>query len=541
MRLKTVRETIEYLCSHKNTFDDPATWKLIQEGKTSGCFQIESQLCKKTCKELLPENLEHLSAVIAIVRPGVRENLDENGRSLADIFCQRKRGLIPVEYPHEALKPILETTYGILTYQEQSLSIARHIAGYSLQDADSLRRSMGKKVAEEMTKNKEKFIEGCKKLGVVDEQLAHKLFSWIEKGQRYLFVRAHSMCYAAIAYNHAYLKAHMTKKFLCSWLTYCKDDQHTYQEIEKLVFDSKFYLNPNGKPIDILPPDFRLLNKDFVIEDDNIRFGFVDIRGIGESSFAKLLTKISEFEASYNKKRDQWDWYDFLIFSLNGTTKKISKGTIDPLISSGAISYLGVDKKRMYHETGKLSNLTELEADWAIEHASEFSNITELLESLARPKKEGGGASNKNRIQIIKGLIASINNPPYSLKDSHSYIAFEEKKALGVSITCSKVDDYSDSVANCNCLDLNQGKVGFITLNAEILDCRETKIKNGKNKGKEMAFLKVSDSSGGFDNVVCFSEAYEKCKSLFSVGNVLVLIGERKKDQGLVIQGAHQL
>lgn len=531
------RQTVEWLMSPHNKYDDAKTWKLIQDGRTTGCFQIESQLCKKFCKLLKPDNIEHLAALIAIIRPAVLEALDENGESLAISFCKRKNGEEPIEYLHPSLEPILNTTFAIICFQEQAMRISKELAGFTLQEADALRSAAGKKKPEEMSKIKVKFIEGANKLGILSNEQSVQIFEWIEKSQRYSFNLSHSISYAVLAYIHSYIKVHLTKKFICSWLSYTKDEQHKYEEVEKLVLDSKLFLNDNGRPIDILGPDFRTLNEEFQIEDDDVRFGITDIRGVGDSSFKTLVEKVNSYELKTNTFRDNWNWYEFLVFST-----QLSKSTVEALISSGAIAYFKVDKRQMYYEYDKLSSLTAPEAAWLVENAKQFDNISSALTSLARPKKDGGGTANKNRVEAVLGLVSSIKNPPYSLKDTYSFIAFEEKKSLGVALTCSKVDDFDNESANCVCKDLNDGKTGFIVINAEIGRCAEHVIGKGKNKGKTMAFLTITDSTGGFDNIPCFSDTWKQYGSLLATGNTVVLQGERKdKKSGLMIKKVRQL
>jgi DNA polymerase-3 subunit alpha len=174
------------LSVEKIRFDCPLTWKLLADGKTKGIFQLESHLGKHFCKQLKPENIEQLSALLALIRPGSLEALID-GKSMTHHYIHRKNCQEPTTYFHDAIKPALEATYGVLTYQEQSMQIARDIAGFDLQSADILRRAIGKKKPEIMAELKEQFIDGCVKIGKVTKEEATTIFEWIEKSQRYSF------------------------------------------------------------------------------------------------------------------------------------------------------------------------------------------------------------------------------------------------------------------------------------------------------------------------------------------------------------------
>jgi DNA polymerase-3 subunit alpha len=167
-------------------FNDEKTWDLFAQGKTKGIFQLESNLGKSWSKKLAPKNIEQLSALIAIIRPGcLKSNLD--GKSLTQHYVDRKHGKDEVVYLDPSLEDVLKSTYGVLVYQEQSMLIAQKLAGFDLKEADELRKAIGKKKADLMLKVKIKFIEGCKKVGMVNEETAKEIFGWIEKSSRYAF------------------------------------------------------------------------------------------------------------------------------------------------------------------------------------------------------------------------------------------------------------------------------------------------------------------------------------------------------------------
>ena len=250
---------------HNLNLDCSRTWSLIGDGNTKGCFQLESRLGRTMAKKLKPENIEQLSALISIMRPGCLEAIRE-GKSVSNHYIDRKNGLESIDYFHPSLKPILEPTYGEMIYQEQTMEIAKAIAGFDLQEADMLRKAIGKKKPEEMAKVKSKFIEGCSKSNIVNENQAEQIFGWIEKSQRYLFNKSHSVSYAINAYLSAYAKAHFPKVFFASYLRFAKDKIDPQAEIKELV------QNASEMNINVNIPDIRLLNELFIIHNKEIYF-----------------------------------------------------------------------------------------------------------------------------------------------------------------------------------------------------------------------------------------------------------------------------
>ncbi|NDD85778.1 DNA polymerase III subunit alpha, partial [bacterium] len=268
--------TIEHM-----RLDCHRTWDLISEGNTKGCFQLESRLGRSMAKKLKPSSIEQLSALIAILRPGCLEAM-RDGKSVSNHYIDRKNGEESVDYFHPALEPILRSTYGEMIYQEQAMEIAKVIAGFNLQEADLLRKAIGKKKPEEMAKVKEKFLSGAKKINTVTSDEAEQIFGWIEKSQRYSFNKSHSISYAVNAYLSAYTKAHFPKIFFASYLRFAKDKIDPQAEIKELT------QNAIEMNIDVSIPDLRNLNQYFILKDNKLYFGLTDIKGVGDSVFNKI-------------------------------------------------------------------------------------------------------------------------------------------------------------------------------------------------------------------------------------------------------------
>jgi DNA polymerase-3 subunit alpha len=503
--------------------DCKRTWDLISEGNTKGVFQLESRLGKTTAKKLKPENIEQLSALIAILRPGTLEAI-RDGKSVTNHYIDKKNGLESVDYFHPSLEAILHTTYGEMIYQEQAMEIAKVLAGFNLQEADSLRKAIGKKKPEEMAKVKKKFIKGCKKLKIVNEEEAEQIFGWIEKSQRYSFNKSHSVSYAINAYLSAYAKAHFPKVFFASYLRFAKDKKDPQAEIKELV------QNANEMDILIRPPDIRNLNKFFILKNNKVYFGLTDIKSVGESVFNKMLSIVQ----AKNLKIDSLSWLEILFHILVHINSTAAKS----LIQSGALSFIHKTRSSMLFEYNLVSSLTNKEIDFISNSLSQDNNtLLDYLQNL----QEQCPKLNKNRKAIIADLIESYKKPPYSLEDSPEWIADNEDTLLGCAITCGKIDMYDISMTNCNCKEFKNGTQNQnIILGGEIDFINVVKTKNGKNPGSYMAFVTLKDTTGTIDSVIFFPEQYKEYKNILFVGNIIIIKGNRTKtNDGIVVEKAY--
>lgn len=311
----------------------PEVWNMLGRGYTKGVFQLESSLGKQWTKKLKPTCIEHLCALGALLRPGCLRSIDKHtGYSLTELYCLRKNGELDVEYLHPSLEKILSATYGVLTYQEQAMEIARVIGGFNLQEADILRKAIGKKLPEEMAKVEKMFYEGAIKVGIVNEEEAKEIFGWIKESQRYSFNKSHSLSYAVNGYWSAYCKAHFPVQFFTSYLRFAKDKQEPLVEIRELVNEAK------AMDVEVLTPDLRAMKKHFYTDGKLIRFGLADIKGIGEIQVEKLKTAVIAAEEMYGKKLADLNWYEFLVL----ITPNASSTVIERLITTGAMSYMDV-------------------------------------------------------------------------------------------------------------------------------------------------------------------------------------------------------
>ncbi|MGQ9864600.1 MAG: DNA polymerase III subunit alpha [Bacteroidia bacterium] len=304
------------------SLDDPKTWKLYQEGETIATFQFESEGMRRYLKQLKPTHIEDLIAMNALYRPGPMEQIPH--------FIARKHGQEPVQYPHPLTEPILQNTYGIMVYQEQIMQIAQVLAGYSLAEADILRRAMGKKKKEEMEAQKEIFVTRATQNAIPKEK-AEEIFDLMAKFAEYGFNKSHAVAYSLLAYKTAYLKAHFPAYYMAAVLT------HHYDSNEKVGF---FLSECRRMRIPILTPCVNASDVFFSVENgEAIRFGLAAIKGLGEKT-AQLIVENRKEKGTYTS------FWDF-VYRL--TNKNLNKRILEALADAGALDTFG-RSRRDYHD-----------------------------------------------------------------------------------------------------------------------------------------------------------------------------------------------
>ncbi|PKP65888.1 MAG: DNA polymerase III subunit alpha [Alphaproteobacteria bacterium HGW-Alphaproteobacteria-7] len=263
--------------------DDPAVYNLMQTGNTVGVFQLESEGMRRTLKAVKPTNFGDIIALVSLYRPGPMDNIP--------LFGQRKAGAVPIEYPHPKLEGILAETYGIFVYQEQVMQAAQVLAGYSLGDADLLRRAMGKKNQSEMDDQRQRFIEGCREVSGIEARHANDLFDLIDKFAGYGFNKSHAAAYALLAYQTGWLKAHYPEEFYAASMCF---DLHQSDKLSVFVDDARRYPNGNGG-VEVLPPDINASQARFTVEQTDhgyaVRYALAGIRNVGEKAMEAIAAQ----------------------------------------------------------------------------------------------------------------------------------------------------------------------------------------------------------------------------------------------------------
>ena len=450
---------------------DQKTFELLQRGETTAIFQLESKGMRDYLKQLIPNDFEDIVSMNALYRPGAL------GMNMVDSYINRKHGKEEVTYGHESVKKILGTTYGVIVYQEQVMQIAQELSGFSLGQADILRRAMGKKKKEEMESLRSTFVDGAIKKDV-NERYAANLFDQIEQFAGYGFNRSHSVGYALIAYQTAWLKAHYPSEFMASVLS-C--DLGNTDNIQLFVDDCK------NIGLTVLSPDINKSSYKFEdIDTQTILYGLGAIKGIGESLVDKIVSErqIEEFK----------DMYDF---SYRVGFNRINKRILTTLIGSGAMDSLG-----------KRQDL--------------FRNIDSCLKSA-----EQASERTKSNIKDLFGeeIIAPQVN------ETNEDIDFDE-----VSAEWSALGFYLDSHPLENKKKEVRHMCGFFISelqseahNQRIAGClMQFNVRQGR-RGR-FAFATLDDGSGKIE-VSVWADVFEKYRHLLKKGQVLVVEGMIEKDE----------
>ncbi|MEH7176481.1 DNA polymerase III subunit alpha [Neobacillus vireti] len=450
---------------------DEKTFELLARGETTGIFQLESEGMRKVLTRLKPSRFEDIVAVNALYRPGPMENIP--------LFIDRKHGKQAVEYPHKDLEPILENTYGVIVYQEQIMQIASKMAGFSLGEADLLRRAVGKKQKDVLDRERDHFVKGALKKGY-EVSLANDLYDLIVRFANYGFNRSHAVAYSMIAYQLAYLKANYPLYFMAGLLTSAIGNE---TKIAQYILETK------QKDIDILPPSINYSGYSFQVEKAGIRYSLAAIKSVG----AQALREI--FRERRNKKFE-----DLFDFCTRVSSKAINRKTLEALVHSGSFDEFNEDRAVL------LASL-----DVALEHAQLFkvdeSSQVELFpdEFQLKPKY----------VQV----------DPIRLEDKLLF----EKEALGFYLSDHPVSIFEKGLKQAGACVLFELSADHKRAAAGVYVTASRKIRT--KKGDSMAFLNVSDSSGEME-AVAFPVVYKKYSHLLDHGKFAVIEGKVEERDG---------
>jgi DNA polymerase III subunit alpha len=457
--------------------DDAKTYKLLAKGDTVGIFQMESGGMRKMITQLRPSRFEDLIAALALFRPGPLDSgMDQD-------FIKRKHGKEKISYEHPLLEGVLNETYGTMIYQEQVMQIAQVLAGYSLQDADNLRKAMGKKKKEEMDKERDRFQQGAVAQGI-PAHLATRIFEQMEKFAAYGFNKSHSAAYALISFQTAYLKAHYPTEFMAALLSLeMGDTDSTYKNIAEC--------RAHGIPI--LPPDINESGEKFTVTAKGIRFGLGAVKGVGSKAIEIV-----------QKARDEGGPFkDLADFCNRVRGQQINRRTMESLIKCGAFDSLQASRATVLSE-GELGATCYLDRvmQWAATAGESAGQITLFkLESVAPPKPP-------------------MNVPEWTDKQRLA----AEKETVGFYITGHPLDKYDSDLrrlvsAPIADLGARQGsekiKAGGVV--------HTLKLKNNK-KGDRYATFNLEDKSGTME-VIVWPEAYRKYEARIASDEPIYVAG----------------
>jgi DNA polymerase-3 subunit alpha len=346
--------------------DDPGTYGLLARGDLEGIFQLESSGMRQIVRDLKPSSLEDISSILALYRPGPLD------AGLIPKFINRKHGREAIDFAHAKLEPILQETYGIMVYQEQIMRIAQDLAGYSLGEADLLRRAMGKKKKSEMEKHQGIFVKGSTERGV-DPRIAEALFEQMVLFAEYCFNKSHSTAYGAVTYQTAYLKAHYPVAYMAALLTV---NAGTTDKVQRYI------ANCNAMGIEVMPPDVNASGIDFTPVGDRILFGLSAVRNLGDGAIRALIDSRSS-DGPFRGLADLCD-------RIPGTT--LNRRSLESLIHCGALDGLEPQANR-----AQLMADLDLIVDWAAsrarDRASGQGNLFDLLGGAASSGAAADGAA----------------------------------------------------------------------------------------------------------------------------------------------------
>ena len=412
------------------------------------------------------------------------------------------------------------------------MRIAQKIAGFNLQEADLLRKAIGKKKADLMAKVRKDFISGCKRLKTVDEATADEIFGWIEKSARYSFNKSHAVAYAMNSYLSAWYKANHTKEFFLSYLMYANEKQDPHQEVYELVSEAKLF------DLEVKIPKLSEWSEEFFITNKGIYFGVKNVKSLTGVNGDKVINAINDTSEEINKRPANFTWMDILIY----LSTKINSTGFKALCSIGFFSTkkTGISRNKALYEYLIFKNLTKAESKWVTENykSKKWKTLISCFTDLAPTKKQGGGTSKASRSEDVKNEICFLENPPYELTDDPSWVVEQEIKFLGCPISISRIESSDTSSANTSCKEILDGKKGeTLCVAASVNRVADHKCKNGKM----MSFLTIEDETCSLDSVVVFPETREKYQYILFENNNLLFCGKTDKNNSFIINKIHEI
>jgi DNA polymerase-3 subunit alpha len=467
--------------------DDASVYELFCKARTAGVFQFESEGMRNILRRLKPDRFEDLVAINALYRPG------PIGGGLIDDFIKRRHGKVKVEYPHPLLAAILEETYGVIVYQEQVMQIASAMAGYSLGEADILRRAMGKKKKEVMAAEREKFIERSTRQGVASAD-AGKVFDQMEYFAGYGFNKSHSAAYALVAYRTAWLKAHYPVHFMAALLTTEKGNT------DKLVQ----YVNEcKEMGIPVLPPDVNTSSLDFTVFEDHVRFGLSAIKNVGEGAIESLVDARRRLGRPFRS-----------IFELAGEIdlRLANKRVFEALACSGALDAFGARRSQLHA---------------AVDAALEWGQKRRTDRESGQGNLFGGAAAMHDAAEAPAALLPDLPDWDERTRLAH------EKATLGFYVSGHPLESLSgllDDFASHRTLALRELPSGSeVSVGGIVTDFRKRKSKKGAWWGS----FQLEDLEGQIE-VLAFPKAFEQFQALLENDRALLITGRVASDEGRV-------
>jgi len=462
----------------KIPIDEKNTYKLLANAESIGIFQLESSGMRDLLKKLNPERFEDIIALLALFRPG------PIGSGMLDDFMKRKHGEIKIQYDHPLLEPVLKETYGVILFQEQAMRIASALAGFSLAQADNLRRAMAKKTPEVMAQMRESFVEGCIKKNDIGRRTAEKVFNLIEYFAGYGFNKSHSAAYALISYRTAYLKANYPVEFMTALLTSEKDN------LDKIAV----YINEAMRMgIKILPPDINESFANFTVVGESIRFGLVAVKNVGQGAIDSIIS----MRQSGGKFKSIYD------FTERVDSRLVNRKVIESLIKCGALDSLGLFRSQLSSMIDKALDMAgDIQKDRSIGQLSFFAKFED-----------------EDKFKKTYQEIPNIPEWP-----EHQLLA-SEKEMLGFYITkhpLARFEHVLKSYSTCGVTGLQTRNDGDEVLLGGIMT--KVKFTTTRKTNEKMAIVTLEDLNGSVE-VLIFPSTFAKAAPLVKQDAIVFVQG----------------
>ncbi|HXF76435.1 MAG TPA: DNA polymerase III subunit alpha [Methylomirabilota bacterium] len=457
--------------------DDKKTYQTLCNGNTTGVFQLESTGIREMTVRIRPNCFEDLVAILALYRPGPLDS------GMAEEYIKRKHGKEKTKYLHPLLEPILKDTYGVIVYQEQVMQIAQVLAGYSMGEADILRRAMGKKDPEEMAAQRERFVEGARRKKI-DEKRAAEIFDQMETFARYGFNKSHSAAYALVSYQTAYLKTHYPVEFMATLMTSEMGD--TDKVIKNLA-------ECRDKDIEVLAPDINESRAHFTPVGGKIRFGLAAVKNVGEKAVEVIL-----------ESRDKDGPFESLFdFCRRVDMTAVNRRVIESLIKCGAFDSTGIARARM---VGALDEAMKRGQNYQRDQSSNQIDIFAVL---------GGAAEGAKKLPEVYPQVAE-----WSAQEALAY----EKEALGFYISGHPLDKFDRTLKKITSGTIaalkEKGQAGEVKLGGVVSALR---LRNTK-KGERYGSFNLEDKTG-FIEVIAWPDTYKRCAEFLAADDPIFVKG----------------
>jgi DNA polymerase-3 subunit alpha len=473
--------------------DHEPTYEMLAQGDSIGVFQFESEGMREALKKVRPTEFDDLVALVALYRPGAMDQIPT--------YARGKRDPEMISYADDRLRPILESTKGVILYQEQAMQIAKELAGFSGAKADDLRKAIGKKNREAMAKLKPEFVEGCRRSGT-GESVIEMLWTTNERSADYSFNKSHAACYALISYRTAWLKANYPAEYMAALISSVMDTK------DKVPF---FVAQAEQMGIAILPPDVNLSDHEFVVVDGNIRFGLDAVKGVGYQA----VEAIKEARGDGGEARPFSSLFDFCERVDN---RAVNKKAIEALIKCGAFGSTNDSRK------GMLMVLEQAQAagqkaqqDALIGQGSIFDLVTELDPPARNDGAAGNGAA---------GAFAGPTHAPIPGDEfDQTELLAAEKEALGLFISAHPLKDMGPALrakADTALAELSSRRDGdWVTIGGMITQAKKIKTK----KGDLMMFATLYDLETSVE-IIVFGKTLASCEDALQTDSIVLVRGK---------------